>query len=77
MEANPEAEVVWIKHKRHLLRSDERINTFKKKEYHYLSVKNVTKDDFGEYICEASNTIGITRESIVVVGNTSYSFHTK
>ena len=69
VEANPKAEVVWIKHKRHLLKSDERIKTFKERESHYLSLKNVTKDDFGEYICEASNKIGISRASIVVVGN--------
>ena len=71
VEANPKAEVIWIRNNRQIIRKESRIHTWEEKGSHYLSLKNVTKHDFGEYICDASNNNGIQRKNIIVVGKNS------
>jgi len=69
VDGNPKAEVAWIRNNRHIIKNQQRLSTAERNGSYYLSVKNVTKQDFGEYICEAINKNGIRRKNIVVVGS--------
>ena len=66
----PRAEVVWSRHHRTIRHTDRaaRITTRTRGDTHYLFVYNVTDTDFGEYVCSASNRLGVDRQNIVVVG---------
>ena len=63
----PRAEVTWSRHHR-TIRDSARLTTRLKGDTHYLFVYNVTDTDFGEYVCSASNRLGVERQNIVVVG---------
>ena len=63
----PRAEVVWSRQHR-TIRDSARLTTRLRGDTHYLFVYNVTDTDFGEYVCTASNRLGVERQNIVVVG---------
>ena len=63
----PRAAVVWSRQHR-TIRDSARLTTRLRGDTHYLFVYNVTDTDFGEYVCTASNRLGVERQNIVVVG---------
>ena len=63
----PRASLVWSKQHRQV-RDSPRLTTRLRGDTHYLFVYNVTDADFGEYTCQARNRLGVTQQSILVVG---------
>ena len=60
--------MVWIKNGRHEVKEDHKIKFDLEQGKFFVSIINVTEDDFGEYGCEASNSYGTSSASIMVVG---------
>ena len=69
----PRAEVVWSRHHR-IIRDSGRLTTRTRGDTSYLFVYNVTDTDFGQYVCSATNRLGVERQNIVVVGESSYCY---
>ena len=73
MSAWPRAEVVWSRHHR-TIRDSGRLTTRTRGDTSYLFVYNVTDTDFGQYVCSATNRLGVERQNIVVVGESSFFY---
>ena len=65
----PRASLLWTRQNR-VVRDSPRLATRVRGDSHYLFVYNVTETDFGEYVCQARNRLGVSAQSIVVVGET-------
>ena len=70
--ANPHADLFWTSPSspnRHIKRQvQSRFEQVKRGAKWYLFVNNVTNEDFGEYVCHANNSVGTSKNNIVVVG---------
>ena len=67
--AMPVAQVIWLRHNRPLGRKTAFTSDGSPPDVkHGLKLDNLTKRDFGEYTCEATNALGTDTAHIMVVG---------
>ena len=73
--AEPRADVAWVRHNRHVSRTLPRVKLARRDDTWFMFLNNVTSEDFGEYVCQANNTIGAAKVNVIVVGNIFHFFN--
>ena len=65
---NPEPEVVWLRSGELIRKDVDGIQILRNREVHSLVLEELSEKSYREYSCEASNKLGVARETFHVAG---------
>ena len=69
VQAQPEAELKWFKNSNQAVIADPGVRFFQSnKTHHSLIINRMTEVNFGDYVCQATNSLGVGKTHISISG---------